>query len=336
MIDEKSSNRNKIWLYASLLIFLVSACGILGATPNEPAANSPTQPPTDPPPATDSPLQPTEDQSETDTVPPETDPTEEQPSLGAKPILIEFMTSDGRKLEGQYYPPKISPAPLLVLMHWAPGSQDDWRVLVPWFQNSGAQAEVGSDTWLDPSWFPHFRDDVSFGVFTFNFGGFGNSEGIRSDFKIKFLDAAAAVSAASKLEGIDPQKIITMGASLGADGAVDGCLLFNTQVNAGTETGRCLGAFSLSPGSFLSMDYADTVSQLDNSIPPVKTYCIAALGDRISEKTCVNTQGANGYQRTSYEGNFHGMELIRPIIGDNPLILFIRFLENVLEMNIQP
>ncbi|MDO9545595.1 MAG: hypothetical protein Q7J07_02455 [Pelolinea sp.] len=77
--------------------------------------------------------------------------------LPADPQAMSFSTVDGIDLSGVFYPAKEKSQPLLILMHWAPGDQNDWVEIAQWLQNRGI-VETGTDSdkspWLDTSWFP--------------------------------------------------------------------------------------------------------------------------------------------------------------------------------------
>ena len=107
------------------------------------------------------------------------------------------------------------------------------------------------------------------------------------------LDAQAAYEKAKMLEGIDPTRMAGVGSSIGADGVVDGC------------AEGCLGALSLSPGSYLTVPYTDAVKTLDDAGKPVN--CVASEGDTTSANTCKEAAGEN-YQSFVYPGNEHGDE----------------------------
>jgi hypothetical protein len=260
--------------------------------------------------------------------------------LSPNPQRIEYQAEDGKNLIGYYYPSKYENAPMIVLMHWARGTQRDWCEIAPWLQNrsdelpsempgcSKSPAEFGGvemAPWWDSSWFPKLPEEVSYGVFTFDFRGFGESESNKNGYTELSKDAAAALNTAANLEGVDPSRIVTMGASIGSDGAPDGCLLFN-QISGG----GCLGAFSLSPGGYLGMDYAEVVKDLESLEPPVRVWCLAAEFDHSSPKTCRSASG-DLYRLEIYEGKEeHGMMLINPEIQPNPLDLFIEFLSQLI------
>jgi hypothetical protein len=256
--------------------------------------------------------------------------------LSADPQRIEFQAEDGKNLVGYYYPSKFADFPVIILMHWAVGNQLDWCVIAPWLQNrlDEEPAEIPGcadapesifiniqTPWWDPTWFPSVPEAASFAVFTFDFRDFGESQAWRTSSGDWAKDAQAAFETASKLEGVDPTRMVSMGASIGSDGAPDGCYLFNQAVGGG-----CLGAFSLSPGSYLDMDYAEVIENLDSSDPPVPVWCLAAEFDGPSPVTCTGASG-NEYRVLIYEGrDEHGMIMVDPDFDPNPLDLFLEFL----------
>ena len=162
---------------------------------------------------------------------------------------------------------------------------------------------------------------VSFAVFTFDFRDFGESApGLqnRSDWQ---KDALAAIKTASGMEAVDASRIATIGTSIGADGAPDGCYLYNTEVGGG-----CLGALSPSPGSYLEMEYATVVQNLDQAGVPV--WCLAAEDDYESPNTCKSASGEH-YQFFIYPGDDHGPRLLKPDQDPDTMILIQDFLEMV-------
>jgi hypothetical protein len=235
-----------------------------------------------------------------------------------QPVIID--TEDGRTLEGFYYPAKNPNAPIVVLMHWAPGDMEDWVAIAPWLQNRHDELTTSQNApvvmagyrtklqtgaaWTDDSWFPPMPEEASFAVLTFNFGGYGSSIGGRPTM---IIDAQTAVQFAATLPEIDPSQIAAMGASIGSDGVVDGCYLFNES----GETGTCIGALSLSPGNYLTDEftYAEAVTPLDTAGYPV--WCFAAENDYESPATCLSAEGDH-YRTFIYPDSPHGMELVVP------------------------
>lgn len=282
------------------------------ATPTEPPA--PTETPTESPPT----LTPTPEPSE----------TPEVEALPAKPQELTFRTSDGQTLEGRYYPGASVPSPLVVLMHWAPGDQEEWNEIAFWLQNrglSGNSPNVGEAPWLDPSWFPAMPEGQSFAVFTFTFRG---CKGGCSTFDRNgwLLDAQSAMDYARSLEGIDPNRIVALGASIGADGAPDGCFWLNDQVE-----NSCLGALSLSPGSYLTVPYADAVQALGEETPPKRANCFYDPADQEAAKACQSASGDH-YEALEWTDGGHGMNLLRPELEPNAMNLILDFLATAFEL----
>ena len=241
-------------------------------------------------------------------------------ALPPEPQDVEFQADDGQSLQGRFYPPATSPAPLVVLMHWAPGDQNEWNAIAPWLQNRGQAKASQGNPWLDGSWFPPMLEGQSFAVFTFTFR---NCEGGCKSFTRDawLLDAQAAMRKATQLEGIDPNHIVVIGASIGADGAIDGCGWLNSQ-----SLGNCLGALSLSPGDYLTVPYKDAVSALGAEQPPKPAWCLYAEGDGESRRACEGAAGDN-YRRIKYAGDNHGMYLLQPDVEPGALELILDFLK---------
>ncbi|MDP2776205.1 MAG: hypothetical protein Q8O48_01065, partial [Anaerolineales bacterium] len=255
-------------------------------------------------------------------------------NLSADPQRKEFQAEDGKNLVGYYYPSKYAEAPTMILMHWAGGDLTDWCEIALWLQNRRDEnpanpercAEAGSGlpagmstTWLDPTWFPPMALDVSIAVFAFDFRDYGESEaGGAGPNWVK--DAKAAFVTAARLEGVDATRMASMGASIGADGAPDGCLLYNQEAGSG-----CVGALSLSPGSYLDMNFATVV----NDLAPIPAWCLAGELDNPSASTCKSASG-EAFRSEIYPGsNDHGMMLIVPGLDPLPMILIQDFLELV-------
>ena len=220
---------------------------------------------------------------------------------------VEFQAEDGTNLVGYYYPAAVPNAPVIVLMHWAGGDQNDWinNGMVDWLQNRGTQHGTNAPS-RHSIIYPPMPEGVSFAVFTFDFRGFGESSE-HFDQSGGLLDAKAGYSIAKTLEGVDSTRMAGMGSSIGADGVVDGC------------TDGCLGALSFSPGSYLTVPYLDAVKALDDAKKPIT--CIASEEDAHSLDTCVSSYGEN-YQRIIYAGSAHGDRLFQnPPAGFGEMLL---------------
>lgn len=294
-----------VTLAATLLIFLA----LVACSPPSPAQV--TAPPTDAPAPTD--LPPTQAPATTvepvEEEPPEPAPGE--PGLPPDPQAVSFSTADGLTLTGTFFPAATPGRPVVVLMHWARGDETDWFAegtgwpqLALILQNR--QAELSG---FSPVLGRRLAAaQASYNVMTFNFRGYLGSEDGPGD---RYQDAQAAVAYARTLEGVDASRVLTVGASIGADGAVDGC--------AG---GACIGAVSLSPGSYIGLDYVQAVMAAGD----IPIACVASQGDGPSPGLCaagMEAVGTNGkYQMQIYEGNAHGMAMF-PLDQEPDLLDYI-------------
>jgi len=249
--------------------------------------------------------------------------------LPVDPQQVVFTTSDGVDLEGIFYPASTSPAPLIILMHWAPGDQNDWIEVAYWLQNRGlgSISAGGEIPWMDTSWFPEIDSAQSFNIFTFTFRNcVGGCHVFERDKW--YVDVQAAVEYGYELEGIDQANIIMIGASIGADGVADGCAYLN-QIHADA----CDGALSLSPGNYLTIDYEGIVKELGKADEPKPAWCLFAESDPESAAVCRDIDEEN-YMAYSYPAetifsNGHGMNLIVPDQEPDVLEVILEFIELV-------
>jgi hypothetical protein len=225
-------------------------------------------------------------------------------------------------LVGMYYPAAVNPAPVVVLMHWAGGDKNDWVYvgMAAWLQNRGLEIPPapGSMPFDTPYPFTPLPADLSFSVFLFDFRGFGESAPSSLPFSesgpLWEADARAAYARAQTLPGIDPDQVVGIGASIGADAVVDAC----------GEV--CLGALSLGPGSYLNVPYPEAVSKVDEAGKPV--WCVGAEDDAAAAQACRSASGEH-YQTQIYAAGGHAMRLFRaennlqPAL-DNVIVEFLK------------
>jgi len=240
--------------------------------------------------------------------------------LDPEPIGVNFTTEDGIELEGLYYPASENPAPLIVLVHWARGDMTEWEQIALWLQDRG-QLERTPDynySWKSSDWFPELLLEGPLGVFVFTMR---NCEGSCQSYSPGdwLLDLESAMIQAAQLQGVDKDRIITAGASIGADGALYGCAWMN-MIGFGT----CKGSFSLSPASLLTVPYEELANQLINSEPSLPLYCLFGLRDDASVETCSDLPGLVAVDYGYIEN--HGFELIQPGQVRDPLLLLNEFI----------
>lgn len=221
------------------------------------------------------------------------------------PVRQIFYAEDGRELVGYYFPSWKPNAPIIVLMHQFEADQAAWLLspLIPWLQNWYRTDRSVTATPSANGRLPVMPADMSFAVFTFDFRGHGESlpadiisDGYRAHAEEFLMDARAAYAAARQMPGANPDRVIGLGASIGADAAVDAC------------REGCVGAFSISPGNWLGNDFGQAVREITSAAKPVR--CVYAVNDGPSPATCWSTNPGNKYQILQYPGKKHGMAFL--------------------------
>jgi hypothetical protein len=265
---------------------------------------------------------------------PESLPTPKPSPQALPPREIVFQASDGQELHGRYYPAAVSPAPVVVLMHWVNGDMSDWNEVAPWLQNTGykntfpnclegTDAEQGK--WWDPSWFPPVPAGASYGVFVFSFRNHEPCRGATAFTPDEWLlDAQAALRKAAQLEGADPKRIAAIGSSIGADGAVDACYWLNDRT-----PDSCLGALSLSPGGFLGIPYSEAVAALGEEENPKAVWCLADPSEIGACRQVPESSNAE-YRIIEIKNGGHGNFLMVPEAEPSTMQMILDFLKEVL------
>jgi len=244
--------------------------------------------------------------------------------LDPPPVEINFSAEDGQLLSGIYYPPDSNPAPLVVLVHWARGDQTEWTEIALWLQNRSQLVREPNynKTWRSSDWFPENTSGVSLGIFTFTLR---ECEDQCKDYLPGewLLDIQAAMETAVELTGVDKSKIVTAGASIGADGAVYGCASLNQ-----SGLGECRGSYALSPGSLLTIPFENGANELIYNDPPRPIYCVYGLRDDAAVETCSAVPDARQIDYGYIEN--HGFELLQPIQNPDPLLLLLELINTAL------
>ncbi len=239
--------------------------------------------------------------------------------LPADPQRIEFMAEDGTELVGTYYPPFTCGVPVVILMHQFGEDRSIWADLARWMQNRSEGSAAAFKGLAAPvaqyCWFPPMPENLTFAVFTFDFRGHGESaagEGSGIDPAGFLMDARAALDTAKGLSGVDPNRVITGGGSIGADAAADSCIVLDGFLVAENQSSQnCIGVISFSPGDFLGVSYPDVVETLMNHPHDPVVYCLAAEADGVSPQAC-NSAGGDDYTATIYPGTDHAIALLSP------------------------
>jgi hypothetical protein len=236
----------------------------------------------------------------------------------AEPLPVAFAAFDGAQLAGTYFAPLFDAAPVVVLFHQFGSNQHQWDDLARWLQTGLPNA--GAD------WLPPMPTGLTFAVLTLDFRGHGDSEGSMNIDTGLLLDAQAALSFAKTQPGVDPNRVITIGTSIGSDAAVDACVsLEGSNVADVQESLGCLGAMSLSPGSYIGVDYTNAANALLGAPHFAEIYCLAAEGDGPSPTTCNSVSGER-YKAVIFPGSDHGVALLKSGFDPDIGSLILEFL----------
>jgi hypothetical protein len=208
-------------------------------------------------------------------------------ALPSAPQQFEFVSEDGTPLAGVYYPPLAAPAPGILLMTQMGATKEIWSPLPALLQGIAPISLAESST-----------EVPRYAVFAFDWPGHGESGGTWSP-QSTLAAARSALALFRTFEEVDPDRIVLIGASIGADAAVDEC-------NEG-----CVGAISLSPGSYLGVLYDEALAELREAQNPA-VLCIASEEDGMCAETCRQGEsvGLSDYRVHIYEGNVHGNALL--------------------------
>ncbi len=199
--------------------------------------------------------------------------------LPTEPQDIVFKSEDDQDLRGTFYPPPL-PAPLTVVYFpWVRGDQSDWNTLAAFLPKPSSD-----------------------GVFSITARGCEGRCSQDWDIGGWLLDYPAALNAAKELPCATQNQLITIGSSVGADGAIYAC---------GADE-NCVGALAFSPNGYLGLAYADEVAAMVEKGKHV--WAVSAPGDAGS--TRLNRPDWSAYyHEIVLPGEAHGNQLYNPITG---------------------
>jgi hypothetical protein len=228
-------------------------------TPVPPTATpTPTIMPTPTPTVTPTPVPPTATPTVTSTPTPT-----EAPPVGPQDSV--FKAEDGQELMGTYYPPPVCSPPLtIVYFPWVRSDRRDVKEIAPFlpedlsygtFAITTRGCEGGCPTWDRPGW---------------------------------RLDYSAALDAAKRLPCAGQSRLVTIGSSIGADGAIYAC----------AKEENCVGALAFSANGYLDIPYADEVASMVEQGKHV--WSVSAEGD----------SGAARLDRPDWSAYYH--EIVLP------------------------
>ena len=213
---------------------------------------------------------PTPTPTSTPTPTPTSTPT---PTPIPEPQDVDFAAADDQELAGTYYPPPVCPAPLTVVYYpWVRGDKGDFEKLA---------------ALLPP--------DLSYSALTITPRGCegGCQEWDPSGWSLDYL---AALETAKGLPCAEDSRLVTIGSSVGADGAVYAC---------GQEE-SCVGALSFSAGGYLDVPFADLVA---TTVEQGKYVWAVMAQDDAGATQLARTEWGDYYREIVIPGSAHGDQL---------------------------
>jgi dienelactone hydrolase len=303
-----------------LLLTLLTTLSLLAACEQMPALVPATAPAPPQPESSPTPFPPSF------TAPPP-EPTRIPPTPTATPLTpqsVTFTAGDGTLLTGTYYPAQHGPAPVLVLIHWINGNQHDWNEIAPWMMGIAPFYEPSpSHTWRDAGWFPP-SPNLAVNVFTVTLRNCENERCAPFAGEKWIEDALAALNFAATQPNANPQQLIAIGASIGADAATQACLEYNRAAQ-----GECLGSFAISPGGYLGTTYAKNMQALTSEFPATRHIC---LSDAREANICAaHPTGNENYRVIQVAPGGHGMFLFDSASNPQPLNAIAAFVRELIE-----
>lgn len=199
--------------------------------------------------------------------------------LPTEPQNIAFKSQDGQDLMGTFYPPPLPSSLTVIYFPWVRGDRYDWNTLV--------------------TFLPKPPSD---GVFSITARGCEGGCGQDWDLAGWLLDYPAALDAAKELPCATQNQLVTIGSSVGADGAIYAC----------GENENCAGALAFSPKGYLGIPYVDEVATMVEKGKHV--WAVSTPGDEGPTRLDRPDWSAY-YHEIVLPGEAHGNQLYNPITG---------------------
>jgi len=200
-------------------------------------------------------------------------------ALPTEPEEIAFKAEDGQELVGTFYPPPLPSSLTALYFPWVRGDRYDWNKLVTFMPKSPSD-----------------------GVFSIT--GRGCEGGCPSPWDVPgwLLDYPAALEAAKELPCADQNRLVTIGSSVGADGAIYAC----------GKNESCIGALAFSPKGYLDIPYIDEVASMVEQGKHV--WAVSAQEDAGALRLDRPDWGVY-YHQIVLPGEAHGNQLYNPVTG---------------------
>ena len=253
-------------------------------------------------------------------------------ALPGEPVEVSFTSSDGQALSGLHYPSAEVGAPLVVLFHSEMGDASEWHAMAPWLQNRGLRNQFPLTSHIplvDGGWYADMPAAPTYNVFIASVRGCSpHPDGCPNWTPDLWLeDAQAALTTAAALPTVDPDRIVTLGAGMGADAAADTCAWWNTD-----HPGACDGTFTVNPGSYLGITYGEDVAELGAMEPTVPVWCVALSPTMLGLCQGADETDNSAYTTVGIKDTGSGKEVFTPLAIPDPMQTIIDFLAATVPM----
>ena len=205
---------------------------------------------------------------------PSVEPDTPTPAPTEATLPMTISASDGTVLQARYYTALSGPAPAVLLIHQAGGSQQDWEPLVPALHGAG------------------------YAVLTLDLRGHGSSGGLPEWAQMPG-DVQAALRQLSELPSVDPSRIVTIGASVGA----------NLALNACADLVGCAATVALSPGlDYYGLATAPAIPRLRDR--PLLIAASENDNNNPADSMMLDSLATSDHQLIVYPAAGHGTQML--------------------------
>jgi acetyl esterase/lipase len=197
----------------------------------------------------------------------------------------EFVADDGLVIAGTFYPGPIRPAPTALLIHMRGSTKEAWQPVANALQKAG------------------------YSVLAIDLRGYGDTGGT-INWTLAPQDVKMVLARLSGLPGVDPQRIVVVGADIGANLALGAC----------ADLSGCKAAVLLSPG--LDTEGVQTTDAMKRfGTRPVLIVASRSDTPSVSDSVTLARLAQGEQQLQLYDGKAHGTALFSTQPGLAALIV---------------
>ena len=189
-------------------------------------------------------------------------------------IAMTFITNDGLSVAGTYYAAPTRPAPAALLLHMNGSNKNSWKAFAAQLQAAG------------------------YSVLAIDLRGHGETGG-KVDWNKAPGDVLEVLNQMRNLPDVDPARISVIGASIGANLAVQAC----------ADSQACKSVVMISPGlNYLGVMALDPLTRYGNG----SVLIIASRDDQPSgtDSVTLDKDAKGNHTLQLYNGSAHGTDLL--------------------------